>query len=533
MAVATACVTASAENVTATWTLGDKNATDNVPAVISPMAGGISAVMTTPLTFRQVRTITTADGEELSFSSYRYKEITANVINEECRFTFTVTPDAAVQLRKMTFDIAGVSTGDAQCAVYVNGAEIYRTSGSSNALGRTDRPGDRAVYTHSADLTSVAASSEPVEVTLYAYARVNVAENGKEIALANVVIEADAIAGEVPVYKGEQAPLAAGSFFDLTDAVFDNCRIEANDRYAVGNTRNGSSIEFPFYTMNEGDFLLYLGVGLQNNNESELTLYVDGQEAGVMTAARNDGWTSFSNVNMFHLQGLPQGQHTLRVEAATATTYAGNWRMAVYSMEDYSVGNEINLAAGSYANGIRHEHNGTNAGNIRNGATAEYMVFLPDNGNATDNYMLEMYVLLYDGGTVTIEIPEDNFMLPGCEIKDWSAAAAPALRAVTAPVYSDHYSIGLDNLTPGLKTLRMSFAADHSGYIANYSNLSVSRRAPGQTTGVEDVTAGAEPASVEFYNLQGVRVDAGYKGAVIRVSVDRDGRRVADKLFNR
>lgn len=533
LAVVSASFAASAETVTATWTLGDKENTNNVSAVIAPESG-LTAVMTTPLTFRQVRSITTSDGEPLSLNSYYYKAITAKEINKECCFRFTLTPEMALQLKKMTFDIAGHSTGDAQCAVYVGDQELYRTSGNSNALSRTDKDfGTRASYTHTADLTSVAASDQPVEVVLYAYARVNIADRGKEITLANVVIEAETIEGEIPVYEGEQAPLAAGTYFDLTDASFVNCRIESGDKYAVGNTRNGSSIELPFYTVNEGEFLAFLGVGLQNGNESDLTMYVDNVEVGNMHASKNDGWTSFSNVGMFPLGDLAAGQHTLRVSAATTTSYAGNWHVALYAMEDYAIGNEINLASGAYVNGIRHENGGTNVGNIKNGASATYTIFIPETGNAADDYMLEMYIRLINGGVLAVEIPEDGFVSDNCVIKDYGAAAAPALRATT-PVYKDRYTIALKGLTPGVKTLKMNFSADHNNYIANYSNLSVSRMEPGQTTGIEEVSAVATDAvAVEYYNLQGVRVSDSYKGAVIRVSVDATGNRVAEKLFNR
>lgn len=50
------------------------------------------------------------------------------------------------------------------------------------------------------------------------------------------------------------------------------------------------------------------------------------------------------------------------------------------------------------------------------------------------------------------------------------------------------------------------------------------------TTGLEIVGVDATSA-VEYYNLQGIKVDASAKGALIRVTLSADGSRKAEKVL--
>ena len=76
----------------------------------------------------------------------------------------------------------------------------------------------------------------------------------------------------------------------------------------------------------------------------------------------------------------------------------------------------------------------------------------------------------------------------------------------------------------------MEFTADHTDFIANYDNLGLERT--GDVSGIADVEA-AEVVAVEYYNLQGVRVEAGARGTLIRVSTDANGSRKAEKVIVR
>ena len=49
---------------------------------------------------------------------------------------------------------------------------------------------------------------------------------------------------------------------------------------------------------------------------------------------------------------------------------------------------------------------------------------------------------------------------------------------------------------------------------------------------IADIEA-AEVVSVEYYNLQGVRVEGGARGTLIRVSTDANGSRKAEKVIVR
>ncbi|MDE6333722.1 MAG: hypothetical protein K2L77_03645 [Muribaculaceae bacterium] len=122
------------------------------------------------------------------------------------------------------------------------------------------------------------------------------------------------------------------------------------------------------------------------------------------------------------------------------------------------------------------------------------------------------------GGTCKVTVKEEDI--------ETSFETALASRA-----YGDVRQISLGEIkTSGIKTLRLDFSADHTGYIANYDNLSLVRT--GDLSGVADIEA-AEVVAVEYYNLQGVHVEAGARGTLIRVSTDANGSRKAEKVIVR
>ena len=507
---------AEAQEVTATWAMANGDAYKN--SVFSSDNTLFTAELTTGdnLPYLRDRSWTTLDEQTINFSSFRLPPLTANNIDENAYLEVVVTPTTAIKLKEFSFFIAGISTGDAQCKVTVNDTEVFVTNGSSNALKRNNNESNYEDYKISVALSSIPASDQTYSIKVYTYSRADVKENAKEIAFSNVNLTAakhdDVEVPEIPE-DAVVVPFTNGTFYDLNNATVTNAQIQSNPT-EIGSTHSNTEIVYPFYVVEDNtNIFFYLATSAKDTGTGILDIYLDDTIIGEHEVTNTNSWTTFTAVSILPLNDLTAGQHNLKITVRECVSYAGNWKVSFHSAAIYNHAT-IDLTAGTYVNGIRHENSGANVGNIRKGAYAEYKIYIPEAGQ----YAMNIGINPYGEGTCTASIKEEGI-----------ETSFPIINAARS--YSDVRQIPLGDInTPGIKTLRLDFAADHDGYITNYDQLGLERT--GNTSGIADAVA-AEEVAVEYYNLQGVRVQGEARGTLIRVATAADGSRTATKVVVR
>lgn len=125
------------------------------------------------------------------------------------------------------------------------------------------------------------------------------------------------------------------------------------------------------------------------------------------------------------------------------------------------------------------------------------------------------------------------------EVKDVNSDKIEASHEGSFPKNNTSYEekeFALDgNVTEGIKEVTLSFAVPEGAtqsYAGNFRAPSFVWLNNGAVGGVEDITVN-NAVSVEYYNLQGVRVEGGARGTLIRVSTDANGSRKAEKVIVR
>ncbi len=433
--------------------------------------------------------------------------------------SFKITPTGTFKPSSISYQFANQGWGDGRYTLVVECGNYNKVLKDKVTPIRDNQTSTKPY--DEINLSGITATPEaPIIFTLYFQSKNDNTSNRPYI-MRNFIVNGVATAevGELPekpeIPDGAVvAPLGAGTYYDLSQAISNGVAPVGTD---IGNTYKGTSIDFPFYLENEASIFFYLEQGAQQDSNGTLLISLDGNKIGEHEVEITGGWSNYTAVSVIRMENLASGKHVVTVardDSRCTEHYAGNWRISLHAEDVY--GHEpINLNLGTYVNGIRAENGGANAGNIRNGASAEYRVYIQEAGA----YELNLGIKKYGEGTCKVSVKEEGI--------EASFDMTPQARS-----YSDirHISLG-DIKTPGIKTLRLEFTAPpETNYIANYDNLNLVRT--GDISGIADVET-AEVVAVEYYNLQGVRVEAGACGALIRVSTLADGSRKADKVIVR
>lgn len=513
--------TAVAETATATWTF---------------TADGVVATAAEELGTEMGLTI----GDKLTDKGYdanlvatkynvNFKGNTAGQRWPGSEFAFAITPAVEFSINQVNVDLMNSGWGDGRFDLELVYGEttinICKTETPNRDNGDTSLEGRTKSYKLSEAVTVSAGTT--CTVTLHYYARN--AQESRNLYIGSLqLVGAGNDEGDIPPtpeYTGVEAPLAPGTFFDLTkDATSANASFQgdSNNPY-VGNTGSQTWVKYPFYSLTGGDLMFYFA-GSSSGVDARIALYLDGEQeenlVGIANIEDTGSWTNFQTITLAPLGNLEAGQHYVVAKVLeTSDRYAGNWRVAIYDAAPFT--SSFNGAHGIYTGGARSENNGENVGNIKNNATATHHLYV----DQENNYEIQMAVRYYGEGVCHITIPEDNVAVDYA-ITNTEAAAAPerALGSAYKPA-----TIELGNLTKGTKTLNMTFNADHTGYIANYGDLRLVAVDNGQT-GIESIEAAEDCLTVEYYNLQGVRVADSARGILIRVATDAAGVRTTTKV---
>lgn len=515
-------LTTNAEEVTATWALGTKTPT------CATSAESITGEYAYSAGIDQVGTAdaTNADGTETYFTATTWRVMKTADNNETKYVDFIIKPNGvSFAPTSISFDAAQFATGNMRYSIDLIGKDGVKVSVATEETPiRADNKGTANATNCHKEFKNLkfAADDEIVTVRFTIWETTG---GTKKIGLANLVITGNTYAnGEEPIIPEVPeipegaviAPLAFGTMYDLTKAEHNNiATVGPND---IGNTFKGTSVDFPFYLENDATIFFYLEQGAAHSSGGYLNVSLDGEKIGEHEVVITGSWSNYEAVSVFRLDNLSAGKHVVTVtrdDERCTESYAGNWRVSLHAEDVYDFAS-INLEAGKYTGGIRSENNNSNVGNIKDGATAEYRIYVPQSGN----YVLNLGIKNYGGGTCKVTIKEEGI--------ETSFDTTPVSRS-----YSDTRRIALGDINnPGVKTLRMEFTASpgNTGYIANYDNLGLERT--GDVSGIADVEA-AEVVAVEYYNLQGVRVEGGARGTLIRVSTDANGSRKAEKVIVR
>lgn len=526
--VATAQVNAQeAYEASVKWTMGSADIS-TLSATTNPADVFESAIVTAKTEYTHSDNKTTSLGkrtakpsEELQIPLTSIKNVPISK-DDNVYFQFEIKAAQNFKPTSFSVDAWGVKAGSLRFDVIAESANTQYVIKEGQAAARTQEDYNnsnesKSGYTFSYNITGIEATTENIIIKIYPYT--SDSSTSREIGIANVIISGKYYEGDAPVVPtipegAVVAPLATGTYYDLTKTDHNGiATVGPND---VGNTFKGTVVNFPFYLEEEANIYFYLEQGAKERSNGYLLVSLDGELVGEHEVVITGNWSTYSAVSVFRLENLSAGKHVVTVardDDRCTESYAGNWRVSFHAEDVYSFA-PVNLATGIYAGGCRTENDHTNVGYIKTGASAEYRVYVPETGV----YEMQIGISNSGGGTCKVTVKEEDI--------ETSFETALASRA-----YGDVRQISLGEIkTPGIKTLRLDFSADHTGYIANYDNLSLVRT--GDLSGVTDIEA-AEVVAVEYYNLQGVRVEAGACGTLIRVSTDANGSRKADKVIVR
>ena len=246
---------------------------------------------------------------------------------------------------------------------------------------------------------------------------------------------------------------------------------ETNNRYySVGSTGSSTVVTITINVTEAADYIFGFKTGAQNCTASLSLKLTDStsQEVWTSTASvENTGsWTPVTN-HYYSIGNLTAGIYTMTIStnSITSGSYAGNWGQFCFNtktqlaMPLLSSSSYINLATGTYAGG--RSYGGDNVGSIRNGASAEYVVY---NSSESAKYLLDMGVSYYGEGTMTVTVT------------DMASGTVEVSQAFSIPNVSN-YANSVFPLTTaissGLKKIKFAFSGtgNGSGYILNYKNV--------------------------------------------------------------
>ena len=528
LAGATAAFAEDSTPVTLNWNLSEAVAT----AAAQSDCDGVSATLT-------VGSAITPDGNgswngvgkdvefgTIDYAKYKIANDGVGGRKDEQYFEFAVNTAGTFTAEKISFTLFNQGWGDGRYDVVAVAGNVEKTLTTAANPGR-DRNDNAISPFQSYTLSGLdAVEGTPLSIRIYYYCRNNDAST-RSVGINDIVITGS-FTGEI-IEKPEidvpagavVAPLAAGTFYDVTQAI---CTVANAKNDNIENTKKGTEVEFPFYVLTEGNYYLYfesgskISDGIENIGMVNITL--DGADLCAHEVKPTGGWSNYANVTVVPTGVLTPGKHVfkaVRDENTCLGSYAGNWRLSIHADEVYDHEN-INLAAGkdlATGQGVNIDTDGS-VGWIKNGTSTEHVVYVSETGS----YNLIIGINSHAEGTCTVTIKEEGISA----IFNTHEIQARAMNA------SHVVELG-DIATPGLKTIKLDFAADHGDFICNYGDMSLLR--VGDVAGVEAAETAAEIIATEYYNLQGVRVDANAKGTLIRVATAADGSRTATKVFVR
>ncbi len=270
---------------------------------------------------------------------------------------------------------------------------------------------------------------------------------------------------------GISIPQEAGSYISMSEAEtagalsLTNCRVDGSGNgFVIGSTGSNSVITLKLDNSTVGNYILSFMSGAQN---LEATVKVeitsgDYKRSKNFNIANTGSWTPVE-FHCMELDNLPAGEVMMKLSVTSTTgSYAGNYgKFCVAGTSYYDPIGSIDLTRGDYVT-ARHENNGANVGNCKNGSTAAYTAYNSVAGDAT----LNMGVRFYSPGTITVEVTD-------ALTETVELTKVLDITSDNSHGYDTPTQFPLGNLTKGLKNIKFTMATEGS-YLCNYANLGVS-----------------------------------------------------------
>lgn len=317
-------------------------------------------------------------------------------------------------------------------------------------------------------------------------------------------------------------PTAEGEYIDLSWADVQNANVEgsAGPDQCYGSTGAETVINFSFENTVAQPYTFVMSTGHKGTCVINVTL-TDAEGTTVLSEKldipNTGGWGRSANHKVIIADALPVGDYNLELKPSDLkdSGYAGNWgKMAFYAgvvdNRDHIPG-DIALGKGNYI-GMRTENNDSNVGYVKDGTWGSYDIVCDESGV----YDLSWGVSRYGDGVATITVTDKD----GNESVNtkWAVGDHKDYEPVTVHLEGE--------VAEGDNVLKILFNADHTGFIANYNNLKMTRIAEHYAC-VKNVTVdGFDVTEGEGYDLN-CNLPISFKGSEVTFAMEHPNSSVA------
>lgn len=265
-------------------------------------------------------------------------------------------------------------------------------------------------------------------------------------------------------------PTTEGEFIDLSLADVEHANVEgsAGPDQCFGSTGAETKVTFSLENLTAQSYTFVMSTGHKGTCVINWDLK-NAEGTSVQTAKievpNTGGWGRSANHKVL-IENLPAGEYTLQLTPSDleGSDYAGNWgKFAFYAgvvdNRDHIPG-AISLGKGNYV-GMRTENNDSNIGYIKDGTYGTYDIVCDEAGV----YDLSWGISRYGEGVATITMADKA----GNETVNtkWTVGDHANYEPVTVHLEGE--------VAKGDNVLKILFNAPHTGFIANYNNVSLTR----------------------------------------------------------
>jgi len=266
-------------------------------------------------------------------------------------------------------------------------------------------------------------------------------------------------------------PTPEGTYIDLAMADKENAKVEGNagPDQCFGSTGANTKVTFLLNNTVEQPYTFTMMTGHQGTCNLNLSM-TDAAGQAVMTETLfvpdTKGWGRSTLHKVYINDPLPVGDYTLVITPSNlqGSGYAGNWgKFAFYAGivdgRDHIPG-PVSLGKGNYI-GMRTENNDGNVGYVKDDTYGTYDIVCDEAGV----YDLTWGVTKYGEGTTTFTVTDKE----GNEsVKTkWDVENLSNYAPVTIHLEGE--------IAKGENVLKILFNAPHTGFIANFNNISLAK----------------------------------------------------------
>lgn len=317
-------------------------------------------------------------------------------------------------------------------------------------------------------------------------------------------------------------PTSEGEFIDLSWADVQNANVEgsAGPDQCFGSTGEETLVTFNFENTVAQPYTFVMATGHKGTCFINLTLKDNVGTtvfADKIEVPNTGSWGRSSNHKVYISEPLAVGEYTMELKPSDLkdSGYAGNWgKMAFYAgvVDDRDhIPGPISLGKGNYV-GMRTENNDGNVGYIKDNTYGSYDLVCDQSGV----YDLSWGISRYGDGVATITVTDKA----GKEAVNskWSVGQYSNYEPVTVHLEGE--------IEKGDNVLKILFNADHTGFIANYNDLKMTRVADHYACVRNVAVEGGEITEGDGYDLN-CNLPISFSGSEVSFTFDHPNCSVA------